>query len=74
MFGYKWNGCTCENCGIVREEHHRMVSVPGECTQKCAIYGTIGITEHKYKKDPDLSDHICAICGINKESEDRKYL
>jgi hypothetical protein len=72
IFGHKWNGCTCKKCGTVRDEHHRMVSVPGECVQQCAICGKTGRTEHKYRRDPGTGDYICVICGINKGIEDRK--
>lgn len=72
MFGHKWNGCTCERCGTVRDEHHRMVSVPGECTQRCSICGKPGEIVHRYKKDPDTGERICVVCGICKEDEDRK--
>jgi hypothetical protein len=72
MLGHKWNGCTCERCGAVRDEHHRMVSVPGECTQQCAICGKPGKIVHRYKKDPDTGERICIVCGICKEDEDRK--
>jgi hypothetical protein len=73
MFGHKWNGCTCEKCGTVRDEHHRMVNVPGECTQQCAICGKVGKTRHKYKKDPNTGDYICVVCGITRQDEDREF-
>jgi uncharacterized protein (DUF983 family) len=71
MFGHKWNGCTCERCGTVRDAHHQMVSVPGECTQRCAICGKTGKTHHKYKKDPDTGDYICVVCGMSKKDENK---
>jgi Flp pilus assembly protein TadB len=46
-----------------------MVSVPGECAKQCAICGKTERIKHKYKKDPDTGDYICAVCGVNKESE-----
>jgi hypothetical protein len=49
-----------------------MVSVPGECTQQCAICGKPGKTVHKYKKDPDTGERICVVCGRNKDEEERK--
>jgi hypothetical protein len=70
MFGrHKWNGCTCENCGTVRDSHHRMVRALGECTEECAICGKIGRTVHKYRWNPDIGDRICVVCGISKESK-----
>ncbi|MDR2180105.1 MAG: hypothetical protein LBP21_07330 [Synergistaceae bacterium] len=72
MFGHKWNGCTCEKCGTVRDAHHRMVSVPGDCTQQCAICGKIGETKHHYKRDLETGEYICVVCGANKHDEDRE--
>lgn len=69
LLGHKWNGCKCEVCGAVRDEHHRMVSVPEQCTQQCAICGKTGGTHHNYKKDQNTSDYICVVCGMNKKDK-----
>jgi hypothetical protein len=40
-----------------------MVSVPGECAQKCAICGETGETKHKMVSVPGECAQKCAVCG-----------
>ena len=48
LLGHKWNGCTCRQCGKVRDEHHVMQS----CT--CIVCG---------KAAHDFSNCRCSTCG-----------
>jgi len=65
IFGHKWNGCTCERCGEVRDEGHEYTKyTPNgkECVGRCKC-GKQQALEHDWQSQPGSCSRKCARCG-----------
>lgn len=59
---HEWNGCTCTECGEIRNENHDLKQ---DC-MKCSICGKIVVTSrHDWSKDCE----ICSKCGKAREDK-----
>lgn len=71
IFGHKWNGCTCERCGEVRNEGHEYANyMPNgeKCIGHCKC-GKQQALEHDWQSQPDSCIHKCARCGKTSEPQ-----
>lgn len=65
IFGHKWNGCTCERCGEVRNEGHEYTKyAPNgkECVGSCKC-GRSMVLQHDYQTVPGKCYDVCSRCG-----------
>ena len=65
IFGHKWNGCTCERCGEVRNEGHEYTKyTPNgkECVGRCKC-GRSYVFQHDYQTVPGRCFDVCSRCG-----------
>ena len=71
LFGHKWNGCTCENCGKVRNEEHLYANFKakdGKCVGRCKC-GNTQTMEHDWQPIPGKCYKACSRCGTEREIE-----
>ena len=71
IFGHKWNGCTCERCGEVRNEGHEYTAFTlsyGECVGHCKC-GRSFVFQHDYQTVPGKCYDVCSRCGSVRELE-----
>ena len=46
LFGHKWNGCKCNQCGKQRDQSHTYILASDSCREKCEICGKEQIRHH----------------------------
>jgi len=63
LFGHKWNGCTCDKCGKVRDQDHPFVRTPGQCVEVCARCGKTQALPHTYVPVTGRCQERCEVCG-----------
>ena len=71
IFGHKWNGCTCERCGEVRNEGHEYTKFTPhnkECIGYCKC-GRSFVFQHDYQTVPGKCYDVCSRCGSVRELE-----
>lgn len=71
IFGHKWNGCTCERCGEVRNEGHEYTKFTPhnkECVGHCKC-GRSFVFQHDYQTVPGKCYDVCSRCGSVRELE-----
>ena len=63
FLGHKWDGCTCQRCGELRDKEHTWQLVADKCERTCTICGKKEAVPHRLETVAGQCRERCAVCG-----------
>lgn len=60
---HKWDGCTCQRCGELRDKEHTWQLVADKCERTCTICGKKEAVPHRLETVAGQCRERCAVCG-----------